>query len=161
MDYQKKNKKVPCLGEISSGQGKLFFECFCSGGDAQQSSADAVSDELNGDPPADTPGPDAPLLLVPSYPLFWQWLPHRVGTQDKGRAGSGLSPDPVGPVIFQTDQREELVACRVATDLSPCSGTLSPSLRSRLQLSPSATAQEAHRAYISNTEFVRLRSEIH
>lgn len=102
MDYQKiKNKKVPCLGETSSG--KLFFECFCSGGDAQQSSGDAASDELNGDPPADTPGPDATLLLMPSYSFFWQWLSHRVGTQDKGRVGSGLSSDPVGPVIFQTD----------------------------------------------------------
>lgn len=105
MDYQKiKNKKVPCLGEINSGRGKLFFlECFCSGGAAQQSSADTASDELNGNPPADTSGPDATLLLVASYPFFWQWLSHRVGTQDKGRVGSGLSSDPVGPVIFQRD----------------------------------------------------------
>lgn len=100
----------------------MCLECFCSGNEAQQSSDSTATWKST----SRHPGPDTVLMLCGFLSLVLamaiSWI---VGTQDKGNAGSGLSS-----ALEQTSNFPELVACQVATDLSPYSGILSPPLRS-------------------------------
>lgn len=62
----------------------IFLDCFCSGNDSQKRSANTARDEIHGNPPADTPGPDTILLfcsflfLVLAMAISWI-----VGTRGK------------------------------------------------------------------------------
>lgn len=73
----------------------IFLECFCLGSDAQQSSVNTASDKMHCNPPADTPGLDTTLLLCDFISLVLAMaISWTVGTQDKGKAVSGLSSAP-------------------------------------------------------------------
>lgn len=68
------------MGEINSGDNvkasaSIPLEYFCSGNDAQQSSASTARGRHT-EAPVGTPEPDTVTLFCGAgfYPLFWQWL---------------------------------------------------------------------------------------